>query len=579
MRFALFCCTLFLMFSCSVFLRAHAQFNIKFKTEELAIGTKYKYNNKPKDSVEAVSLLNELVKKFHADGHLLASYSNLEWTKAQEVDFAIGPKFEWLALKLGNFDNDLLRRTRLKERDFTSKPVNPNQLSQLEEGLLDIAENQGFPFARISYDSLSIRNNLLGASLNLSLGPEIRFDSVQVTNNRPLKSKFVSAYLGIRKGQLYDQTVIDGVVRRLNRLSYVRLTESPELLFSNNEGQLKINMENRPINTIDGVIGFLPNNSRENGLLITGQFDLELYNPFFTGKYIGIHWRRLSEETPRIQLEYEHPNLFSSPISVSGDFNFLRQDTTFTRRDFTVDLSYNLGVNSQMSFITEIRGTDLQAASRFQDATTLPEIADYDLTSYGLSFDFNYLDDPIRPKSGFLINFNGAVGTKKIRPNADLPAELYQNIPLNSAQYQFDFNGEFYLPVSKNLVLYKRFKGGHISNDRLFLNDAYRLGGLRSIRGFAESIFFATSYLYTNIEGRLIFDGQSYLSAFIDLGAIDENFIENDANDRLLGFGLGINFTTASGIFNFVYALGTSEQTGPINFNQSKIHFGYTTSF
>ena len=579
MRFAHLSCTLFFIISTSAFLKAQTALNINFRADELAVAKRYKYSNKPKDSVQAVSLLNDLVRKFHGDGYLLATYSNLVWTNEGYVDFAIGPKFNWLSLDLGNLDAYLLKKARLNPKSFTSSPVNPADLRELQERLLDLAQDQGFPFASLAYDSLAITDNQIAASVKLSLGPEIKFDTVQVLNNRPLRSKFVSSYLGIRKGQPYDQSVIDGVVRRLNRLSYVRLSESPELSFSNNESQLKINLEKRPVNKIDGVIGFLPNNSRNSGLLITGQFDLALYNPFYTGKYIGVHWRRLSEETQRIQLEYEHPNLFSSPISFSGDFNFLRQDTTFTRRDFTIDMSYNLGVNSQLSFRTEIRGTDFQATFRFRDVTSLPEIVDYDLTSYGINLDFNYLDDPLIPSSGFLININGAVGTKKIRPNADLPTEIYQDIPLNSAQYQFDLNGELYLPVSKNIVLYNRLNSGFISNERLFLNDAYRLGGLRSIRGFGESIFFATSYIYSNIEARLTFDGPSYLSAFIDLATIDGDFIDNRRSDNLLGFGLGINFTTNSGVFNFIYALGTSEQTGPVNFNQSKIHFGYTTTF
>lgn len=278
-------------------------------------------------------------------------------------------------------------------------------------------------------------------------------------------------------------------------------------------------------------------------------------------------------------MEYEHPNLLSSPLNFNFDFNFLKQDSTFTRRDFTIDFSYNLGVNSRLSFITQARGTDLLATSRFQNSTTLPEISDYDLTSYGLNVDLNYLDDPILPNAGIALSLSGTLGTKKIRPNADLPSDLYLGLDLNSIQYQFDLKTDYYLPLGQKLLFYGGLRSGVISNDRLFLNDAYRLGGLRSVRGFAESVFFATAYAYSNIEGRLFFDSRSYLSAFIDLATLEGDFIDNNISDNLLGMGLGINFTTGSGIFNFVYALGTSKQTGPINFNQSKIHFGYSTRF
>lgn len=271
----------------SVSLNAQEGLKINFAKEQRAIWTKYKYNDKPNDSLEAINVLKQLVQKFHEEGYLLARYSNFKVDENYESDFEIGPQFEWLKLGLGNIDTELLKRARLKQSNFIGKPINPNQIAKLERSILSIAENQGFPFASIQYDSLNIDKNQLSAYINFTLGPEIKFDSVQVVNNRPLKSKFLSAYLGIRKGEPYDQSVINGVGRRLSRLSYVKVAGSPELLFSNNEGQLKVELEKRPVNTIDGVIGFLPNNSRQNGLLITGQFDLELHNPFYTGKFIG----------------------------------------------------------------------------------------------------------------------------------------------------------------------------------------------------------------------------------------------------------------------------------------------------
>ena len=244
MRSAFLYSTLLFLIICSSFsLRAQQELKINFDESERSLSTKYKYNNKPKDSIQAVKFLNELVQKFHADGYLLATYSDLTFTNLLSANISIGPRFEWLSLNLSAIDKQLLRRAGLRFKNFSGKPVSPELLIKLEKGLLELAENEGFPFAKLKYDSLAIRQNQIRAKAIFDFGPEIIFDSVKVENNRPIKSKFISAYLGVRKGQPYKQELIDAAVRKLSRLTYVKLVKDPELIFSNNDGQLSLNLK------------------------------------------------------------------------------------------------------------------------------------------------------------------------------------------------------------------------------------------------------------------------------------------------------------------------------------------------
>ena len=396
-----------------------------------------------------------------------------------------------------------------------------------------------------------------------------------------MKSKFAEAYLGIELGKTYDQRLVDAIVPKLRKLPYLRLSKSPLLTFQNSEGRVVLEVEKRKVNTIDGIIGLLPNSGRESGLLLTGQFDLELYNPFASGKHIGIHWRRLREETQTLALEYDHPNLFGSSLSLQSDFNFLKQDSTFNRRILGFDLNLNLGASSNLGLITKFTATDLIATSQYQGSNELPDILDFRLTRYGLRYSFNNLDDVILPKSGLLFELAGSVGNKTIRPNAELPNELYAQVDMQTLQYQYDLGFDYYFPLSSKTTMYTSLHGGLLSSDNLFQNDAYRIGGLRSIRGFDEASYFATTFVYSNLESRFYLDETSYLLLFTDLGYVEERFVrqENKRADLALGLGTGISFATNTGIFNFVYALGTSNSTGAINFNQSKIHFGFTTRF
>lgn len=564
----------------SVFSQDKLELRIQTSAEFKQLIQKYKYNQNPVDSLMAIQTIQSFIGQLHSDGYLLAAIDDIK-REGQVIDAFIipGDQFQWLSLAPGNLEREMLKKADYKSRRFESTRFSYQEIARIENNLLSYAEENGYPFAALKYDSLHVNNNQLSAVMSLDLGPRITFDSVNVKGQKVLKSSFVSNYLGVSMGAPYDQRIVDGVVQKLRRLPYIRLTGSPQLSFQNSEARITLELDRRPINTIDGVIGFLPNTSRNNGLLITGQFDLELYNPFSTGKQIGLHWRRLSEETQSLQMAYFHPNFLRSPLSIDTDFKFLKQDTTFTRRDFKIDLSFNLGINSSLGVFTDFSNTDLLATSRFVNATSLPEIVDFSLTRYGLTLNMDYLNDAFLPTRGFKLIASASVGNKTIRQNAELPSELYLGVDLKTLQYQYDLQMDHYLQVNPKFIFYSSIRGGLLSNDRLFRNDAYRLGGLNTIRGFSENFFFATKYAYSTLESRLFFDETSYFSLFTDFGLIRGDFVDQKEKDNVLGLGAGINFSTSSGIFNFVYALSTSRNTGSINFNQSKIHFGYTTRF
>ena len=542
----------------------------------------FNYRQTVTDSLSGISVANRLTAELHSQGYLLAAISSTTLVEqSMTIAIEIGPLFGWVELRPGNLNQDLWRKLNFKESRFRQRAFQIKELSRLEKNLLTYSEENGFPFASIKFDSLEIIDQGFSAALNVDFGPRITFDSVQVVQQNILKSKFAGAYLGIRLGDLYDQQLVNAVVTRLRKLVYLKMGKAPVLSFQNEEAKIVLEVEKRRVNSIDGIIGVLPNSSNKSGLLLTGQFDLELYNPFASGKHIGIHWRRLREETQTLGLQYDHPNLLGSALSLKSDFNFLKQDSTFNRRVLGFDLNLNLGMNSTLGVITKVTATDLVATSKYQNSNRLPDILDFRLTRYGLKYGFNNLDDPILPRSGFLIEVSGTVGNKVIRPNAELPNELYEDVDMKTLQYQYDLDLDHYLSLGSKTTLFTSLHGGRLSNANLFQNDTYRIGGLKTIRGFNEAGFFATSFVYSNIESRFYLDDSSYLLLFTDLGRLEERFVgqEQKAADWVLGVGTGISFATNNGIFNFVYALGTSNSTGAINFNQSKIHFGFTTRF
>ena len=101
-----------------------------------------------------------------------------------------------------------------------------------------------------------------------------------------------------------------------------------------------------------------------------------------------------------------------------------------------------------------------------------------------------HLDDYFYPKSGVRVLMTGNVGQKTVkRSSAIIDQSIYDSIPLSSVQYTGIVDLEQFFRVGKSTSLLFRPRGGFVSNsgNLLFVNDLFRVGGFKLLRGFNES--------------------------------------------------------------------------------------------
>ena len=114
---------------------------------------------------------------------------------------------------------------------------------------------------------------------------------------------------------------------------------------------------------------------------------------------------------------------------------------------------------------------------------------------------------------------------------------------------------------------------------QLFDNELHRIGGNRLLRGFDEQSILTDKYLVSTAEFRLLLDRNSYISfPFIDYGITHVKDGEEQIWDSAISFGMGINFATPAGIFNVSFAAG-KRLGNPLDFGNTKLHFGYVSLF
>jgi outer membrane protein assembly factor BamA len=218
--------------------------------------------------------------------------------------------------------------------------------------------------------------------------------------------------------------------------------------------------------------------------------------------------------------------------------------------------------------------------SHWADKQQLPPFSNFNFYSYGVGYEWNNLDDIFFPHRGWYLSTQLAGGNKVIHKSSGFADSLYNNISLNSVQFSLNLLVEKHTPIGRRSVLYNRFESGKVFNNQknIFFNDLYRVGGLKSLRGFAENYFYASMYAVGTLEYRFFTEETSYLLLFFDQGFINNSLMSSGSTDFPFGFGAGVSFSTGVGIFNFTYSLGNSN-TQKINLNVSKIHFGIISRF
>lgn len=539
-----------------------------FRTGELAYSDSLQLNQSKKQ------ILGEL----HEMGYLNLA-SNWENREGQPDIWQIytGEKFEWVEISRGNVDPVFLVKSGIDLRQYQKQAVNYRQVALLFEKLLNNSENQGYPFASIGLDSLIRKGNDIAGALDLEMGPFITFDTLKITGNSKTKPEFLANFLQIRPGEAFSQRKINDGVRQVRNLPYLRWSGEPEISFQNEEATLYLPVNDRSINSIDGIIGFLPNELQGGRMLVTGQFDLALFNVAGRGRNYELHWQRFNEFSQSLQVSALEPLVLGSALDIRASFFLLKEDTTFLNRDFRIDFGYRLGAKTYLSVFSRRQAGDLLAVSGLSEAKRLPDVGDFRFNSYGLGIEQSWLDDRFFPRRGGLFNLELSVGNKSILVNTAIPEILYEGVDLRTLQYDLRGSFEKHFYWNSRWGLFSRLSAGWMENPNLFVNDLFRLGGLRTIRGFNENFFFANNFIFLNVEPRFYFDTYSYFMIFADVGRL-ENRVQQLPADFPYAAGMGFSLETGSGIFNFIYALGGSN-TQDFALNLSKIHFGYTGRF
>jgi hypothetical protein len=532
--------------------------------------------NSEVDDIEKtiVSRLNDL----HTKGYLNARLDSLHHEDTFCIAFICrGPRF-YYQLENVNISPLVLNKLNI-DQYFSSEPFAYQTLQIINHRLLRYYENNGYPFARLIKNNISIEDTVIVAGMNVDLMDFIVFDTLHIAGDVSISRVFLENHLGIRAGAPYSEKLVLAIEEKILYLGFTELDGSTLLNFAHQKASLHIPLKKKQSNQFDGIVGLVTLDDADNTLMLTGKLHFLLINALRSGEMIDLSWQGLGHGTQILNLKSAYPYPMGLPISVQGSFALHRQDSAWIQTSVKPALSIQTSPWLRIGVFANLQKNNLLSTPVFQNQGNTPLNLDFKARHYGLDFlskssgfDFGLL----YPGQSALLSVSA--GKRTILRNSRIDETVYESLQMQQTQYNIEVTATKRWRTSNNTTINLTSSNAFLIGKTFFENQMMRLGGFGSLLGYDEASILASSYTFANAEFRLFITERTFLSSFINGGWYERKIQNGYFNAHPVGVGSGLNLETQAGIFAIYVALGKQKNL-PVELRNTKIHIGYVSVF
>lgn len=417
-------------------------------------------------------------------------------------------------------------------------------------------ETKGYSMSNVSLENIERENNFIKANLKIDTGKKRQVNNIVINGIDKFPESHKKNLIRLYKNKVFNQQTLEKLHNDIEKYRFVKQTKYPEILFTQDSTKIYVYLEKAKANTFDGYIGFT--NDEQDKVVFSGYVDLILNNVLNSGEKLSLFWKSDGQEQRTFNLGAEIPYIFKSPFGIKANLNIFKQDSTFQNTRTALDLGYYFNYTTR-AYI----GYQSNESSDIQNANTI-SLSDFESTFYTIGFEYtNFkIDDFLFPeKTYFEIKF----GTGKRESNIENTNQFFGNLLFRHNLYLND----------KNIINIKS-QNFYLQSNTYLVNELFRFGGINSIRGFNENSLQGNLLTSILTEYRYVLSPSLYAHSIIDYGYFKDN--TSNISDTLLGLGFGIGLQTKNGLFNLVYANGsTDDQTAKLS--NSIVHISLKANF
>ncbi len=500
---------------------------------------------------EAAVLSNALTK---------AGYLENEMTGSRKVNdtlflytFSVGQKTKAIHIYTGKLQADEKLLLDIS-KDTLTLPL--AEVEGFMNGNIAVLERKGYSLSSMQLVNYIKKGNYLYAELKLKTEKKRTLDDI-VLEGYPkfpegIRRNIVKQY----KGKTFNQETLERVHKDFNALRFVSQPRYPEILFKKDTTKVYVYLQKAKPNTFDGFIGF--NNDESSNLVFTGYLDLLLNNVLNSGEKFNLFWKSDGNKQTTFNVALELPYIFKSPVGIKGALRIFKQDSTFQNTVTDINLGYYFSYNSKLYIGHQgTQSVDIQSLN----TSTLSDYSNSFWTSTYEYTNFN-LDDFLFPEKTTLF-IKGGFGKRDSKVG-------------NSDQYFAQINAMHNIYLNKKNVVSLKNQTFYLNSSNYIINELYRFGGINSIRGFNENSLQASLYSALMLEYRYVLAPNIYVHSITDYGYFQDK--TSNIKENLLGLGFGFGLLTKTGLFNIIYANGSTKDQS-IKLSNSIIHLSFRTNF
>lgn len=538
------------------------------------------------DSNFVVQAAKSFVQKSRADGFLYANFDTL-YTAHDTLFVTLYKGNRWFRV----WHHGSNQKSLLPTDDYkNSFPTDSSTFIQMGKKWLDPYLNHGYPFAAVEFNTSTNFKDSLQYTPTVQAGRYFTFDTLSLSGNLKVSKKFLQLYLDILPGQPYNQARVEEAARMINDLSFAITDSLPSVYFYSEKATIQLYAGNKQASRFDFILGLAPATSG-SGFSVNGELTADLVNRFARGESLNLRFKRLSLEDQLIQVNFSYPYLLATRFGFDGSFGITRNRSLSIDAYGSAGLQFLISGKKSLKLLWTTKSSSLTSIDTVAIKNTgkLPQVLDYKLNGLSFSFFNRNLDYRFNPKKGYEFEVQTNAGFRKIVPNVSITqlnddkydfSKAYDTLTLVQLQTAITATAAWYQPL-KNWATIKGqlYTGTLIQKGKEVENEAFRLGGLKNMRGFQELSILARSFAIFTLEGRVILDRNSFLTLpFFDVARIKVSANGSSTWKTAMALGMGLNFSTRAGIFNFTIAAGNNFQGLP-SFGTTLVHFGYLNVF
>jgi hypothetical protein len=430
-------------------------------------------------------------------------------------------------------DTDLLDLQKGK----AEQTIESKDLELFLKQLLQQLETKGFSLAKIQLENISIKNERISATVKLDLGEKRLVNDIVINGYDKFPESHKLALKRFYKSKTFNQQNLDKLYKNVSQFQFIKQLKYPEILFTEDSTKVFVYVQKNNANSFDGLIGFA--NDENQKLVFTGYVNIALQNIINSGEKFSLYWKNDGQQQTTFNVGLELPYIFKTNLGIKAQLNIFKQDSTFQTTQTDINLGYYFNYNSktylgyQSAESSDIQNTNSFVLNDFKNSFITGTYENQRLDADQILFP---------EKLRFLLKIGSGKRDAKLQSDSQLFAQL-------NANYHLELN-------NRNSVNLKTQNYYLQSNDYI-INELQRFGGINSIRGFNENSLQANAFSGIFTEYRYTLSPNLYVHSVIDYAYIEDK--TSNFKNRLLGLGFGFGLLTKNGLFNLVYANGSTK--------------------